>query len=179
MPRNSCAICAHPSRDVIDRSLLAGAQLKVLSATHGVSAHSLSRHKARHLATAPASDNGDSLQAQISLWRERADQLWQCASADQDVRGQASALAAGLRSCESQMRQIERAAEVAPADDDAPFPIQKLDRFVQALISGMANLQNADERVMRIAAAMIDDSTLLNRAKALVEREKQHDFIPQ
>lgn len=44
-----CTVCAHPERDAIDRTLIAGAKLRGIARTFALSEDALFRHKADHL----------------------------------------------------------------------------------------------------------------------------------
>jgi transposase len=152
-----CSICQHPSARQIDDLLDAGESKKSVAAQFSVSIHSVSRHS-RH----GAAPDSDSLEAQAAKWRTRADDLWQHATADADVRGQAQAVAAGLRSCEMQARAAEKKAEVqaksAAELDDGKISIGSLDELVSILTQ--ENPSPVDQAKLRIA---LDKARALNR----------------
>jgi hypothetical protein len=156
-----CSICQHPSARQIDDLLDAGESKKSVAAQFSVSVHALSRHS-RH-GVVPDSD---SLEAQAAKWRLRADDLWQHATADADVRGQAQAVAAGLRSCEMQARAAEKKAEVqaksAAEVDDGKISIGSLDELVAVLTQ--ANPSPIDAEKIKIA---LEKGSVLNRPDAV------------
>lgn len=125
----SCQICEHPERDKLDAALRAGQQKQTIAATYAVSRDALSRHANRHL-DAPS----DTLSLEAEKWRRRADELWHCATASEDVRGQAQACANGLRSLQIVAKraaeQEEKAAEAAPAEASAVLTLDTIDRLI-------------------------------------------------
>jgi len=101
-----CACCKHPQSGELDAALLAkSATLKDLAAVYGISVFSLSRHKARHLLASPSPDSPLTTKEEIRVWLNRAEELWNLAGANGDLRGLATALQHGLRSLEFQIRQ--------------------------------------------------------------------------
>jgi hypothetical protein len=115
-----CACCQHPKRGELDAALLAESQpLKDLALSYGISAYSLSRHKAKHL-LAPLTDTSVSESEQLQLWAARADEMYLLAGANADVRSQCQALAAGLRALEFSLKRREelqaQASRELPSD---------------------------------------------------------------
>lgn len=144
MAKGNCQGCNHAQRSELDAAIESGEKLQAIAARFGISKFCVSRHK-KHLAVAMPESDDDSLEAQARKWRERADKLWAQAEIDQDVRGQAQAVAAGLRSVELQARQAEREQEATPdaetSDEFTPQDIAKFDRL----------LADADERTTQLA----------------------------
>lgn len=124
-----CSICLSPELPAIETALASGAFKKDVAAKFNVSAFALSRH-VRHSAPAPETSTGTE---EIGKWLARADLIWEQATADQDVRGQAQAVAAGLRALEAQSAHVARAAESEqPADGTIPeITMQQIDALMQ------------------------------------------------
>lgn len=158
------AILNHPEAATIDRAILADHEsLKVLATRFNVSAHSLSRRKKALSATAEAENDPDALERQAAMWRERADTLWHTATADADVRGQAAAIAAGLRSCELMAQQAKQAAaNPSPVGTGTPVTIELIDSIVHSELSKTERgrnenrLYSAPDRVLRLAVKLLD-----------------------
>jgi hypothetical protein len=176
MTRRVCSICANPGHATIDAQLQAGVFQKTIAASFSVSPFALSRHRHNCLKPPAASDTGDS-RAEISKWLSRAEDQYLLATANDDQRGAVQSLVAGLRACEALSRSEDTAAESTKHEVDGPLDVRQIDRWTQQLIAALGTLPRMDERMLKIAAAMVDDPELINRAEA--EREKQHDFIPQ
>jgi hypothetical protein len=101
-----CACCQHPRCGELDAALLVkSGTLKDLAAVYGVSAFSLSRHKANHLLASPSPDTPLTTEEEIRVWLSRAEELWNLAGANGDLRGLATALQQGLRSLEFSIKR--------------------------------------------------------------------------
>jgi hypothetical protein len=132
-----CSICTHTDRGQIDGLLAASVRLKDIAAQiPGLSPYALSRHKRNCLATATASPTGDnaSLEAQISVWLQRSEDLYHAGAINLDLRSQAQALTSALRCLEVTRKNQERAQaeeekEVATGPD-AVLTIAAMDRII-------------------------------------------------
>jgi hypothetical protein len=158
---------------LIDLALESGNKLNEIAEQFAVSKFSLSRHRAKHLALAAttAESDGD-LAAQVAMWRIRADQLWLSATADADTRGQAQAVAAGLRSVELQARRERETTESATSAIDEQIDVRELDRYTSQLIAALGKIQLKDERVLQLAIAMITTQPdLLDQAERIMQEK--------
>jgi hypothetical protein len=105
----ACTVCTHPSREAIDRALVASEAQRALADRYGLSEAAVRRHAASHLPAAlaraqQAADvaSADSLLARLRALLDRADEQYTIARgivgkavAGGDLRAASSALAAG------------------------------------------------------------------------------------
>jgi hypothetical protein len=107
----------HAERPAIDALLTTGAKLKGVAAQFPeVSIHALTRHRRKCLGLSATGvlapiDDPESLQSKISLWLQRADDLYVNSGANMDLRGQRDAIAAAFRALEFRFKHEERLAE--------------------------------------------------------------------
>jgi hypothetical protein len=139
-----CSICLSPELPAIESALASGAFKKDVAAKFGVSAFALSRH-VRH--SAPAPETGTSTE-EIEKWLRRADEIWERATVDADVRGQASAIAAGLRALEQKFQSEQRAAEAEPPEENDELTVHDID----CIVAKFAKVEQAAiDRTNRVA----------------------------
>ena len=125
MPR-VCTACAHPDRDILDRSLVRGEPLRRIAAAHGLSESALHRHESAHLPAALAaaedarrSSSADSLLGESLALQAKALDLMAQAEAQGDVRAAVVALKEA-RECVELRARI--GAELGMADTKTADP---------------------------------------------------------
>jgi hypothetical protein len=143
MASKPCAVCTHPDHAAIDAALLAGAKLSDTAQQFDISKFSLGRHRSRHLfaAAAPAATDAD----EISLWLQRADQLFLRGVVDSDSRTQVAALGAALKVLDSQAKMRERAE--AEATELSMNPDQWSEKQSSQFLSYIGSVLEAGERL--------------------------------
>ncbi|MGB6473816.1 MAG: hypothetical protein WBF04_07010 [Candidatus Sulfotelmatobacter sp.] len=125
---SKCSICLSPELLAIESALASGRFQKDVALQFAVSPYALSRH-VRHTATPPAAPSGTE---EIEKWLRRADEIWEQATIDQDTRGQAQAVASGLRALETRIQSEKRAAEseLPPAGTVPQITVQQIDALL-------------------------------------------------
>src|SRR5260370_20362218 len=116
-----CAVCISPKREEIDMAIASGVRNKTIAATAGLTPGQISRHKRRCLAPLSEAD-------QVQLWLSRAEELWNLAGVNGDLRGQATALQQGLKSLEFSIRHR---AEEEQRNDSRTLP-ENLDQWTES-----------------------------------------------
>lgn len=175
-----CTICASEHVAAIDDLADSNtATLKEIAAQFLVSYPALVRHCARHrsaASAAPENGNSDSLESQASLWRLRADSLWHSATASEDVRGQAQAVAAGLRSVELQARAERRDAEAKPQTEDGSevVTIAMIDKIIAEALDNprdhaLTKLRRAPDAALELAVRLLDHPQLWGAVETVIE----------
>lgn len=114
MPRGkTCTICASPDRPTIDGQLLAGVKQKTVAEQFPeLSRFALSRHWRSCVSRPGMNGQGD----ELALWILRAEEIFNSATVNGDVRGQVGALGAALKSLEMRAKTKERERESASRD---------------------------------------------------------------
>ena len=115
---HKCSICSDQNHGQIYALIASGVKLKaVLEQIPGLSPFALSRHKRNCLGPSPAINGaGDSLESQLAMWQQKALDLYVASGAALDLRGQASAIAAGIRGLQFQVKNREKLAEQTTRD---------------------------------------------------------------
>jgi hypothetical protein len=122
----------HPSKMQIDALLAAGVALKdILAQVPDLTLSALRRYRKNQNLLPPPDP---SLEGQLGLWTKRADDLYTASAATLDLRGQASAVAAGFRALEFALRNQktvqEQAAKDLPLPLDGEFSPEDSARFI-------------------------------------------------
>lgn len=174
-----CLVCNDPRRLEIETAMLRRVLLKDLSSQFGLSAFSLSRHRRLHLGNEGSEvpeSNGD-LRAQAQKWLARADQIWQTATVDADVRGQAEATRVALRGIEqlrkAQLQEPQQAPNVPGATG---LTLEYLDDLMERHYTQAANdpryrvarliEQSASEEQAEMIERLLSDSKFFREVEA-------------
>lgn len=186
-----CTICTSPDRPTIDGQLLAGVKQKNIAQQFpGLSRFALSRHWRSCLTTSsPVVKGGDDDSQEIGIWLLRAEEIFNSATVNGDVRGQVGALGAALKSLEMRSKTKEREREAAPRDlppDTNTWTDvegQKMRDYLDSIISDAAatpyatvearmmgleiNLEKSPELLV-VFQRIAHDPTLLEQVKTLI-----------
>ncbi len=111
MSRAKCSVCAHAQAPAIAAALEAGLRNYEVATQFGVSKFALSRHKNKCLAPVPTGDGERSTGEQLDKWLSRADDLYQIAGVNGDVKSQVAALSAAVRSLQAEQKRAEKKEE--------------------------------------------------------------------
>jgi hypothetical protein len=136
-------IDAHPNKSQIDALLAAGVPLKeICSQIPDISVAALRRYR-KKLTLLPPDDT--SLETQLALWTQRANDLYIASGAQLDLRGQSQAVAAGFRALEFSLRNREKLADQAAREqplDGQTFTPEESSRFVKYIDSVLEATEN-------------------------------------
>jgi hypothetical protein len=138
-----CSICTSPDRLAIDGKLLAGVKQKTVAEQFpGLSRFALSRHWRLCIPTSSAAVNvGDDDSQEIGRWLLRAEEIFNAAAINGDIRGQVGALGAALKSLEmrSKTKERERESEVRDLPDNlAAWSADEESKFIAYFDSVLA-----------------------------------------
>jgi hypothetical protein len=168
--RASCRVCSSENLVLVNSLLAANVKhAEIAAQVPEISKYSISRHSRKCLAPV-ASVSDDSPEAQIALWRQRADDLYVNSGAALDLRGQATAIATGLRALQCDLKhRADSHAETAAEGNDGRVTIEYLDQCVRAVLKKanstprgrcLLELQNAPDRVLEVAVHLWRDPEL-------------------
>jgi hypothetical protein len=185
----ACSICTGENVSQVNALIASGIKLKEI-ATHipGLSVYALSRHK-RNCRTpgsaAPIAESVDA-EAQLKLWVQRADDLYNASGAALDLRGQSAAISAAFRAMEfrfkHQERMEEQVARDLPSDPEAwtGQEREKMRSYLDEIIHDVARTPFASPEAillaekpetLRMFATIARDPALLVAVQSLIKSE--------